>query len=259
MQQMIRREILGDNRTAIAGHDKRTGSFLLPPAAIPDIGNIAAAVMPGRTGAAPAISPAPRSLWARAAAAALGAVGLPAAVLSSSHRLAAANGLMARLIPQVVQDRPLRLRLADRRADAMLVEALREVRTGGGDVRPVPLPATRHLPASIVHVFPAQDAAGAASCILIITAVARPQIPSPQILQDLFDLTPAEARVAHGIAAGKTIRDLAGEAGLAYGTVRQQLKSVFGKTGVSRQADLVGLLMGGALGFPGKAPAGDLV
>jgi hypothetical protein len=35
------------------------------------------------------------------------------------------------------------------------------------------------------------------------------------------------------------------------------LKSVFGKTGVSRQADLVGLLLGGALNMPGRTEAGD--
>jgi DNA-binding CsgD family transcriptional regulator len=260
----IRQDILGGLGTTIARRARRSGGFMLPPVAIPDLGSAAAALIAGRKGlepAAAAICPAPSAFWARAASAALGVLGLPAAVLSSSHRLAAANGLMERLIPRVVQDRPSRLGLADRRADAMLGEALQEMHTGGGCVRAVPLAATRHLPASVLHVFPVQNTAdaGDASCILVVAAVARPQIASAQILQDLFDLTPAEARVARGIAAGKTIRDIAGEAGLAYGTVRQQLKSVFGKTGVSRQADLVGLLVGGALGFPGKAPSGGLV
>jgi DNA-binding NarL/FixJ family response regulator len=49
------------------------------------------------------------------------------------------------------------------------------------------------------------------------------------------------------IASGKTVDEMANEAGLAVGTVRQQLKSVFSKTGASRQAELVGVLAGSAL------------
>jgi DNA-binding CsgD family transcriptional regulator len=89
---------------------------------------------------------------------------------------------------------------------------------------------------------------------MVITAVARPEIASAQVIQGLFDLTPAEARIARGIAAGKTVEELASDGGLAAGTVRQQLKSVFSKTGVSRQADLVGILVGSALGSAGSAP-----
>ncbi len=200
--------------------------------------------------------------WSRAAAEAFGLIGLPAAVLSSSHRLGAANVLMERLIPQVVQDRPSRIGLADRRADAMLAEALRQTQHPAGPVRSVPIAATANLPASIVHIVPvtgmADDAFAAASCMLVITAVARPEIASATIIQDLFDLTPAEARVAHGIAAGKTVHDLADEAGIACGTVRQQLKSVFSKTGVSRQADLVGMLARSALGSSDSVPSAGI-
>jgi DNA-binding CsgD family transcriptional regulator len=170
---------------------------------------------------------------------------------------------MERLIPRVVQDRPPRLGLADRRADAMLGQALRQLQTGG-ETCVIPLAATANLPPSVVHIFPMQDTAQdtadaeAASCIVVITTVSRPRVASAQVLRDLFDLTPAEARVARGIAAGKTVHDLAAEAGLAAGTIRQQLKSVFGKTGVSRQADLVALLAGSALSFPGGMSPGSM-
>jgi DNA-binding CsgD family transcriptional regulator len=199
---------------------------------------------------------------ARAAAEALGLIGLPAAVLSRSHRLLAANVLLEKLIPQVVQDRQSRMSLVDRRADAMLGQSLSQLqRHGDGQVRSIPVAATPELPASIVHVVPVRGAANdifaAASCVLVITAVGCPEIASTQVIQGLFDLTPAEARIAHGIAAGKTVDDLAREAGLAVGTVRQQLKSVFSKTGVSRQAELVGILAGSALTFPGKTRSED--
>jgi DNA-binding CsgD family transcriptional regulator len=189
---------------------------------------------------------------ARAAADALGLIGLPAAVLSRSHRLLAANKPLEQLIPHVVQDRPSRIGLADRRADTMLGLALLQLHGHAtGQVRSIPIAARPEAPASIVHVVPVRGAANdifaMAACVLVITAVVRPEIASAQVIQGLFDLTPAEARVAHGIAAGRTVEELANEAGLAAGTVRQQLKSVFGKIGVSRQADLVGILAGTAL------------
>jgi DNA-binding CsgD family transcriptional regulator len=263
----IRPDLSGSIRAAIVGHDERSNELTFPPMATLDIGSVAAALSTGSTRLGSSLSPAlaqtltPTPAWARAAADALDVIGLPAAVLSRSHRLAAANGLMERLIPQVVQDGPPRLGLADRRADAMLGRALLQVRTSG-DARVIPLAATARLPPSVIHVFPVQDTiqatagAEAASCVVVITTVSRPRIASAEVIRDLFDLTPAEARVAHGIAAGKTVHDLASEAGLALGTIRQQLKSVFSKTGVSRQADLVALLVGSALSFPGKMLAG---
>jgi DNA-binding CsgD family transcriptional regulator len=190
---------------------------------------------------------------ARAAAETLGLIGLPAAVISRSHRLLAANNLLKKLIPQVVLDCPLRVNLVDRRANAMLKQSLSQLQRcfPAASVRSIPIAATVEQPASIVHVVPMRGAANdifaAASCVLVITSVAHPEMASTQVVQDLFDLTPAEARIARGIAAGKTVDELARGAGLAVGTVRQQLKAVFSKTGVSRQAELVGILVGSAL------------
>jgi DNA-binding CsgD family transcriptional regulator len=200
--------------------------------------------------------------WARAAAGAYALLGLPAAVISHSHRLVTANELMEVLIPRVVQDRPSRIGLADRRADATLAQALQEMQGHAEEqMHSIPIAATPELPPSIAHVMPlahvisVRDATSdmfAAACMLVIAAVARPAIASAQVIQDLFDITPAEARVARGIAAGKTVHDLAVEAGVSAGTIRQHLKSVFSKTGVSRQADLVGILVGSALSFSGR-------
>jgi DNA-binding CsgD family transcriptional regulator len=163
-----------------------------------------------------------------------------------------------------VQDRQSRIGLVDRRADALLGHSLLQLQSHsfGGQVSSIPIAATPEQAACIIHVVPvrgaANDAFAAASCVLVITAVAHPEIASTQVVQGLFDLTPAEARVARGIAAGKTVDDLAYETGLAVGTVRQQLKSVFNKTGVSRQAELVGILVGGTLKSSGNIQAGDI-
>jgi len=57
-------------------------------------------------------------------------------------------------------------------------------------------------------------------------------------------LTPAEARIALGIARGDALAAIAKAHGISIATVRTQLKSVFAKTGTHRQAQLVALLAG---------------
>lgn len=57
-------------------------------------------------------------------------------------------------------------------------------------------------------------------------------------------LTPAESRIAHGIARGEPLSAIAKANGISIGTARTQLKSVFVKTGTHRQAQLVALLAG---------------
>jgi DNA-binding CsgD family transcriptional regulator len=59
-----------------------------------------------------------------------------------------------------------------------------------------------------------------------------------------FRLTPAEARIALGIAEGATLAAIAEARGVSVSTARTQLKSVFAKTNVHRQAELVALLAG---------------
>jgi len=84
-----------------------------------------------------------------------------------------------------------------------------------------------------------------ASCLVVVTPVSRNTVPSAEVIQGLFDLTPAEARVASGVAQGSTLQSMAAASGVSIGTVRTHLKSVFGKVGVARQAELAGLLGGG--------------
>ena len=61
------------------------------------------------------------------------------------------------------------------------------------------------------------------------------------VLQE-FELTPAECRVAEAIANGVSLNAFARQNGLSVHTVRNQLKTVFAKTGVSRQLELALLI-----------------
>jgi DNA-binding CsgD family transcriptional regulator len=90
----------------------------------------------------------------------------------------------------------------------------------------------------------AQDVFSRSGAIMIVTPVTMGEVSSAQLIQGLFDLTPAEARVARAIGNGETIAAIAAGHQVAEPTVRNQLREIFAKTGVHRQAELVGLLRG---------------
>ena len=86
-----------------------------------------------------------------------------------------------------------------------------------------------------------------------ISEGARAQPTDLALLRSMFDLTPAEARLARNLAAGRSLRQAADEAGIAYETARWHLKILFQKTGTRRQAELVGKLIG-SIAVPLRAP-----
>ena len=69
--------------------------------------------------------------------------------------------------------------------------------------------------------------------------------PDSKLLQALFDLTPAESRIAQGIGNGETFEAIAARLGISTATARSQLKGVMAKTGTGRQTELALLLSGG--------------
>jgi len=186
---------------------------------------------------------------ARGAAQALEAIGLPAAVLDRQGRALALNPRFEALMPAVAIDRPARLGLADIAADGLLAAALQATgRTEGASVRSIPIARRGSQPPLILHLTPVRGAAhdifARAASILVVTPVVVKDVPTADVVQGLFDLTPAEARLAALIAAGHRPREAAMALGVMEETARSTLKRVMAKTGLHRQADLVGLLRG---------------
>ena len=68
------------------------------------------------------------------------------------------------------------------------------------------------------------------------------KLPALDILGKLYSLTPAEMRVASALLMGDSMEEYAKQAGVMASTIRSQLKSLFRKTGTSRQSELVALL-----------------
>ena len=69
----------------------------------------------------------------------------------------------------------------------------------------------------------------------------------PFVVGYAYNLTPAESRVAVGVAEGLTVDSIAEKNGTSVLTVRSQLKSACAKIGVSRQAELTKLLSSNAV------------
>jgi DNA-binding CsgD family transcriptional regulator len=69
--------------------------------------------------------------------------------------------------------------------------------------------------------------------------------PRPEVLEQLWRLTPAEARVASALLHGSTLGETARHLGITISTARSHLSRILGKTGTRRQADLLRVLAGG--------------
>ncbi len=191
----------------------------------------------------------------KSAAVALDLVGLAAAVLGPRGKPLAANARFEALSPQIVTERRERIAIVNLGADALLVEALAHIGPAGdgGGGRSIPVPATDAHPPLIFHLVPVRGAAhdvfDGAQTILMATPLRAGAAPAAELLQGLFDLTPAEARVARAIAQRRAIEAMAADFGVSRETVRTQVKAVLAKTGFSRQSDLAIALAGtGRLG-----------
>jgi len=175
-------------------------------------------------------------------------LGLPAIALSGSGRALAMNPLAEALDGRIVTRGFDRIALDHASADELLAQALGDVRAGTS--RSIPLPATQGRPALIAHLLPisgaAQDIFASARSLLLVTDVTAPEAPTQELLAGLFDLTPAEARVARALASGLPLDQVVTEFGVSVQTIRNQLAGVFHKTGTNRQVELLRLIAGSA-------------
>jgi DNA-binding CsgD family transcriptional regulator len=99
---------------------------------------------------------------------------------------------------------------------------------------------------SPLHLFVGPLLITASGARSVAVFISDPEQKSPSlatVLSTLFKLTPAEVRLATLLVEGKPLVEIAQQGGVTHGTLRSQLKSVFQKTGTSRQAQLVRLLL----------------
>jgi DNA-binding CsgD family transcriptional regulator len=79
-------------------------------------------------------------------------------------------------------------------------------------------------------------------CLVIVDPEGARTLPVER-LQEAFDLTEAEGRLAARLAAGEGLRAAAQSLGITYGTARARLAEIFQKTDTRRQGELINLLL----------------
>ncbi len=78
---------------------------------------------------------------------------------------------------------------------------------------------------------------------IFIASTSATQKVSASTLQTLFKLSKAEARLATLLASGMSLSQAAEQSYITKNTAKVQLQSIFNKTGVNRQAELVNLIL----------------
>ena len=103
-------------------------------------------------------------------------------------------------------------------------------------------------PRLAVHVCPAGEpdgdvrSSGPGALVLVVDPLRRVRL-DPELVSAAFGLSPAESRVAALLAEGHSIRQIAAATGRSYNTIRWHVKHMLARQGVSRQADLVRLVL----------------
>ena len=80
---------------------------------------------------------------------------------------------------------------------------------------------------------------------------------SHEMMRQLFDLTPAESAVALRLAGGQSLEEAAADLAISRNTARAHLRSIFSKTGITRQTELVRMLLNSVASLGCATPGGE--
>lgn len=131
--------------------------------------------------------------------------------------------------------------------------AILEVARGGGPrALPIPRRSMGRSYAVLVTPMPATERGRFGIRPAAAVIVADPDAGtflSHGLLEALYGLTPAEAKLVTALAGGKRLDEIAGDHGLSKNTLRTQLNRAFEKTGTHRQAELIRLVIAGSALF----------
>ena len=191
---------------------------------------------------------------------------LPIVHLDRNARIAAVNeparALLSRGDGLYEDDGRLRCHLAadDVRLRNLVTKALPKLGDApvGGTMTVRRQPTLPRLAVHISPVSPRQLHFGPPSlgALVILVEPLRSE-PDENLVASILGLTPAESRVAVSLAAGHSVRDIALLSGRTQDTIRSHIKRIYGKQGISRQADLVRLVLLSAAPTPAPPMATD--
>jgi PAS domain S-box-containing protein len=168
-------------------------------------------------------------------------LGLPAAILRHDGHVLFVNSLLKELQPQIVFKAD-RIEISNGPANKLLMQGVASLKSSRPNhkIGPILIPAEGAREALIGRIVRIEIDGNLG--ILIVTPIGAPQPPSVDLLKSIFGLTSAEARVAALIASGYSLQQLAERLHISIETARTELKQVYAKVGVSRQAELAAML-----------------
>lgn len=165
----------------------------------------------------------------------------------ATARLTSRDGLQSQLgrlrALYAAEDRELQ----DALKDAIAAVAAGEITPGTRGVSISRKSGGRNLGLVIQPITQAQD--GFASSAVVAVYIRDPEATTEvenDLVRQLFDLTPAEASLARRLAAGLSLEDAASSLAISRNTARAHLRSIFSKSGITRQTELVRLMLNSA-------------
>ena len=179
---------------------------------------------------------------------ALTALGLPTVILDCEGHPIVGNDLLHPLVPSIIRFDDNRLAVSDSKADQLLGRVFKEATKDPANVRSIAL-STRHghMP-SVLHLVPLSQEENPldkpARWVVVVTNAGRLPVPRRSVLAAIFNLTPAEARVAHLLAKSQTADEISQNLEIGRETARTHIKSVLEKAGVRRHVDFVRVVSG---------------
>jgi DNA-binding CsgD family transcriptional regulator len=182
---------------------------------------------------------------------ALDGLGAGLFVVDATGRIVHANASGRAMLQErsVLRSADGRLAACNGRSAATLRDAM--AKAAGAEARSMALPLGTdeglHYVAHMMPLAPGNRRSGATYSALAAVFVHRAAIEAhcrPEVIAELYGLTRAELRVLLAIVEVGGVAETAESLGLSEATVKTHLHRVFGKTGASRQADLVKLVAG---------------
>jgi DNA-binding CsgD family transcriptional regulator/PAS domain-containing protein len=158
-------------------------------------------------------------------------------ILASNDGLKLVGGRLEATYPSDNRDLQALLRLAFTRRDAAF---------SGGEVLSISRPSGQVNLGVVVESVPSQDlteSKGRPAAIVYIRDALGKSRASNLVAKQLFNLTPAETALAMELANGLSLEEAAEVLNIRRNTARAHLRSIFSKTGVRRQTELVRIML----------------
>ena len=135
------------------------------------------------------------------------------------------------------------------RLQSLLARALpslgKEGQTAGGSMA---IRRSPGIPNLVLHIHPLHErgldfgSVSVAALVLVVDPTSRPRL-NARLVGEVLNLSVSESQVAVMLAEGRTMRDIAVATGRKASTVKVLLRRAYRKIGISRQVDLVRLVL----------------